>query len=423
MSNYESIIKESLQNDSIDNPCLMGIKNMGWNCYINSVLQVLASDILLIESLVNFNKNEQDLIDLILKYDLRFCANNDVIIDKIKKMISTKKSVEGEKLSTNELELLKYMEAHFLNVFCYIHIKKLLIRLFSDRDRDRDGNRNEECSISNLIELLNLTTQDTPWNHLFIGRQNDPHEFLSYIQEVLHDTLYKKPTINFDAIYPKGDSVKDKIKKVYIDDFKRRCKDKYSIVNNIYEYYNLTVIKCASCKHENLNASPYCTLSLPIPNNESISIFNCLNNLSLPEELDGYKCDKCKNDKGNFMEKKMITTPKVLILHLKRFESDMFGNLQKKNTIVDYPEHLNLNEYCFNNSGNLSNKFALFGVICHFGNLNGGHYISYTRRIRNINNQYIYTPWYRCNDEMVNPVTQDEVINNKLAYILFYHRI
>ena len=123
------------------------------------------------------------------------------------------------------------------------------------------------------------------------------------------------------------------------------------------------------------------------------------------------------------MEKKMITTPKVLILHLKRFESDMFGNLQKKNTIVDYPEHLNLNEYCFNSSGNHSNKFTLFGVICHFGNLNGGHYINYTRRIRHINDEHIYTPWYRCNDEVVNPVSQDEVVNNKLAYILLYHRV
>ena len=37
MINYESLIKESLQNDSIENPCLMGINNMGWNCYINSV--------------------------------------------------------------------------------------------------------------------------------------------------------------------------------------------------------------------------------------------------------------------------------------------------------------------------------------------------------------------------------------------------
>lgn len=414
MINYESLIKESLQNDSIDNPCLLGIRNMGWNCYINSVLQVLASDILLIESLVNFSKDDQDLINLIVKYDLRICNDNDKVIDKIKIMISTKKSIEGNELTNKELDLLKYMESHFLNIFAYISIKEVLISLFKDRNKTYD--------LCKFIELIKFVTKETPWNHLFIGRQNDPHEFLSYLQEILHETRYKKPTIDFEAIYPKGDSVQDKIKKVYIDDFKRRCKDKYSVVNNIYEYYNLTVIKCAACKHENLNASPYCTLSLPIPNDESISVFNCLNNLSLPEELDGYKCDKCNNDKGNFMEKKMITTPKVLILHLKRFESDMFGNLQKKNTIVDYPEHLNLNEYCFNNSGNYSNKFTLFGVICHFGNLNGGHYINYTRRIRNINDEYIYTPWFRCNDELVNPVAQDEVINNKLAYILFYHR-
>ena len=90
---------------------------------------------------------------------------------------------------------------------------------------------------------------------------------------------------------------------------------------------------------------------------------------------------------------------------------------------MDYPEHLNLNEYCFNNSDKQNNKFTLFGVICHFGNLNGGHYINYTRRIRHINDEHIYTPWYRCNDEVVNQVSHDEVINNKLAYILFYHRV
>jgi ubiquitin carboxyl-terminal hydrolase 8 len=415
MINYESLIKESLQNDSIDNPCLSGIKNMGWNCYINSVLQVLASDIFLIESIVSYSKDDQDLINLIVKYDLRICNDNDITISKIKNMISTKKSTDGNELTKRELELLIYMDSHFFNIFAYITIKDMLINLFK--------NRNNTICPNTFIELIGFVTKGTPWHHLFIGRQNDPHEFLSYLQKILHETRYKKPTINFEAIYPKGDTVHDKIKKVYIDDFRMRCKDKYSVVNNIYEYYNLTVIKCAVCKHENLNASPYCTLSLPIPNDESISVFNCLNNLSLPEELDGYRCDKCKNDKGNFMEKKMITTPKVLILHLKRFESDMFGNLQKKNTIVDYPEHLNLNEYCFNSSGNHSNKFTLFGVICHFGNLNGGHYINYTRRIRHINDEHIYTPWYRCNDEVVNPVSQDEVVNNKLAYILLYHRV
>ena len=63
---------------------------------------------------------------------------------------------------------------------------------------------------------------------------------------------FKKPAINFDAIYPTGNSIKDKIRKVYIDDFKKRCENKYSMINNIYEYYNLTVIKCGQCKFENL---------------------------------------------------------------------------------------------------------------------------------------------------------------------------
>ena len=40
MINFESLVKESIQNDMVDNPCLVGIHNPGWNCYINSVLQI-----------------------------------------------------------------------------------------------------------------------------------------------------------------------------------------------------------------------------------------------------------------------------------------------------------------------------------------------------------------------------------------------
>ena len=416
MINFESLVKESIQNDMVDNPCLVGIHNQGWNCYINSVLQVLSSDILLIENISNQSKEDQEIIDLIIKYNLKISNNNDEVIKKIKLMLETKKNPEDESdLSLKELELLDFMDKKFYKVFSYINFRDTLLSLFKDRDKTMD--------VSTLLNLNNLITKNTNWYHLFMGRQNDPHEFLSYIQDLFHEMKFKKPNINFDAIYPKGNSIKDKIRKVYIDDFKKRCENKYSMINNNYEYYNLTVIKCGQCKYENLNASPYYTLSLPIPNDDSVSIFNCLNNINLPEELDGYRCEKCKNTSGNFLEKKMITTPKVLVLQLKRFESDMFGNLQKKNTTVDYPIHLNLNEYCFSNSSISNNKFTLFGVICHYGNLNGGHYICYTRRIRNINNEHVYTPWYKCNDERVDKVNEDEVFNHKLAYILFYHRI
>ena len=83
------------------------------------------------------------------------------------------------------------------------------------------------------------------------------------------------------------------------------------MVNNTYDYYNLTVIKCNACKNEVLNASPYSTLSLPIPDENSVSLFHCFNNLSKPEILDGYKCEKCNNTEGNFLEKKMITSKSI----------------------------------------------------------------------------------------------------------------
>ena len=153
-------------------------------------------------------------------------------------------------------------------------------------------------------------------------------------------------------------------------------------------------------------------------------MFDCLNLLNRPERLDDYKCEQCQNKEGNYLEKQMITTPKILILHLKRFESDMFGRLSKKNSRVDYPIILNLNDYCIGGNNTSSHNFMLFSVICHSGTLSGGHYISYTRRIfKNNEDVYQYTPWFKCNDETVTKVDESEVINHGLAYMLFYHKL
>ena len=101
--NYENLIKESIQNDSIDEPLLVGIKNIGWNCYMNSVLQILSSDILLIQNLVNYSKDDQEVINLIMKYDLKISNDNDDVINKIKDMLSTGKNpTNGENISSDE---------------------------------------------------------------------------------------------------------------------------------------------------------------------------------------------------------------------------------------------------------------------------------------------------------------------------------
>lgn len=406
------------QNNNGDNPVLVGIHTFGWNCYINAILQGLSSDILLIESLMKYNDEDKRMIEIIIKYNLKFSNDNTETKLKIENMLETKINPDtNETIPEEDIKPLEFLSKKYSNIFICINFKDLLIKMYCERNKTMD--------LSSFIGVNKIANLNTCWSNLFMGQQNDPHELLSYLQNLIQETKYKPITMNFDAIYPSGDSRESKIQRAYIDDFKSRFKDKYSIINNIYDYYNLTIIKCNKCGHEIFNTAPYSNLSLPIPDDESISVFDCLNLLSKPEKLDDYKCESCGNTQCNFLEKRMITTPKVLILHLKRFESDMFGRLSKKNNKVDYPLILNLNDYCLGNMNrNTGHNFSLFTVICHSGILSGGHYISYTRRLIKDNNEKIsYTPWFKCNDETITRVDESEVINHGLAYILFYHKI
>jgi ubiquitin C-terminal hydrolase len=417
LNKLKQITEENEINNG-DNSVLAGIHSFGWNCYLNSILQALSSDILLIEGLLKYNDEDKKMIELIIKYNLKFSDDNSDTKLKIKKILETNKNPDTDNdILFEEKPLLEFLFKNYNNVFICINMKDLLVKMYSERNKTMD--------LSNFISVNRIANQNNIWSNLFIGQQNDPHELLSYLQNLIQETKYKSIQIDFNAIYPTDDSRESKIKRTYIDDFKSRFKNKYSIINNIYDYYTLSIIKCSKCEHEIFNTSPYSNLSLPIPNDNSISIFDCLNLLSRPERLDDYKCENCNNRDGNYLEKQMITTPKILILHLKRFESNMFGNLCKKNNKVDYPMTLNLNNYCIGNINNTSgHNFMLFSVICHSGNLSSGHYISYTRRLfKDSNDNYQYTPWYKCNDETVTKVDESEVINHNLAYILFYHKI
>ena len=54
--------------------------------------------------------------------------------------------------------------------------------------------------------------------------------------------------------------------------------------------------------------------------------------------------------------------------------------------------------------------YELYGVVCHRGNLSGGHYVSFVRTGGR---------WYRCDDAWIVEVTEAEVLASQ-AYLLYY---
>ena len=69
-----------------------------------------------------------------------------------------------------------------------------------------------------------------------------------------------------------------------------------------------------------------------------------------------------------------------------------------------------------------ASAYELYGVINHAGVMNGGHYYSYIRDYNTSNGKFDKN-WMVCNDTQVNSISENEALNSKNAYILFYHTV
>ena len=133
------------------------------------------------------------------------------------------------------------------------------------------------------------------------------------------------------------------------------------------------------------------TIERSIDEESRLSILECIENFTSPEELSGvFACERCRQNSS--MQKKMsiVCPPRNLVLHLKRF--DVLRN-EKLSGHVGFPmydfklPHDNdfmIGDLCVPLSDN--GKEAIFeccydlnGLVAHHGTLNQGHYTSYIR--------------------------------------------
>ena len=177
------------------------------------------------------------------------------------------------------------------------------------------------------------------------------------------------------------------------------------------------------------DGSTNAVLSTPGITKETLDIETCLRHFTVPEMLaDPVMCPNC--DKKTLTKKQHVVSklPKVLCLHLKRFDA---ARNRKIEDFVSFPcRGLNMGQFLPHwcevsrvptvSSINSPEHWAvpdirydLFSTVNHFGNLQSGHYISNV----NVNNQ-----WYHCNDSFVGFASEAEILRSEGAYLLFYIR-
>jgi ubiquitin carboxyl-terminal hydrolase 2/21 len=197
-----------------------------------------------------------------------------------------------------------------------------------------------------------------------------------------------------------------------------------SIVTDLFGGQLLSKTTCTHCGYESIAFDNYWDLSVSFTRGLSMldkcDLPRMIEHFLKEEILDDlFNCERCKQKRKFKKCFSFWRLPKILPIHLKRFH---FAKYKKEKIThnVKFPvKNLDLSEFV-KESKDISvkdAKYSLFAMVNHSGNLNAGHY---TAECMNLNNK----KWYNFNDSMVKEShiisDKDTEIEGDAPYILFY---
>ena len=400
-----------------------GLNNYGNNCFLNAAIQCLAVSPFIHMFIEHYKEDDIKLLAIINKYKLNSLGMSS-IPNAINKLL-----LDNPDIITPDKTILLYLADHCYDIFIYLYFKNIIQTLHARNVGIYTCNK----LISVAQEATHNNERYAGFSHLFAGTQNDPHEFMAFLLDKIHNA--KTTTVNMETTHIK--SQHSKYVQAYLTHFKLRYKNDYSLFVKNFYYYILSCVICDKCKFESVSVTPGDIMCLAIPPlqsihsdnadkvNRPITLNECINDMFNIECVE-YKCEECGNTENNIINKKLLTPPKTLIIKLKRYTQSN-NMLIKNDTFIQYPQILDLkSNYC----GSTIHTYELYGIINHSGSLNRGHYYSF---IKNNTKDYnkantgsnlindFQDKWFLCNDSITKQIDINEVLSSRDAYILFYY--
>lgn len=366
---------------------------MGITCYMNSILHILQQ------------------VPIFMEY-ISQAKFRDTIMKKIDHQIKTKGQDDNYELREKLLKDYVIFE---------------LFRLF------KISLENDDSAITPTSFKRVIGTKNDMWNEY---NHQDSQEFFTFLISQIEEEAGMKstfiPGLNYKDPLPMtfDDSIHNLIASNSWIQFQSR---EYSPLKNMFDGLIETNKRCMCCENKVFRYEPFVTLGLSIPIKEkqeilkSFDIYECLDHMVKEEQLDSdnkMNCEMCGLKNRGHTKSLLWKSPKVLVLHIKRFLVNSYGvTTQKLNNNIVYPIYdLDISKY-FNPASPYKNqsKYDLVGInlhqsFGHGGNINFGHYTSIVKNIMNNN-------WYLYNDSSpLKMAYTKENLQNPNAYLLFYYR-
>ncbi|XP_058490402.1 ubiquitin carboxyl-terminal hydrolase 2a isoform X2 [Solea solea] len=296
---------------------LVGLKNLGNTCFMNSILQCLS--------------NTHNLRD--------YCLHNSHRRD----------------LNNNSRTNTALME----------EFAKLIQTMWTS-------------SSSEAVSPSEFKTQIQRYAPRFVGyNQQDAQEFLRFLLDGLHNEV-NRVTVRPRGSVEDFDHLPDeeKGKKMWSKYLERED----SKIVDLFVGQLKSSLTCSHCGFCSTVFDPFWDLSLPIAKGYGeVSLMDCMRLFTKEDVLDGDEkptCYRCKTRRRCTKKFTIQKFPKILVLHLKRFSEAR--RTSKLSTFVNFPmKDLDLREFASENSINA--VYNLYAVSNHSGTTMGGHYTAYCR--------------------------------------------
>lgn len=214
----------------------------------------------------------------------------------------------------------------------------------------------------------------------FMGcSQQDAQEFLRFLLDGLHNEVNRvtvRPKVSIEDFDHLSDEEKGKrMWNMYLE-------REDSKVVDLFVGQLKSSVTCSVCGFCSTVFDPFWDLSIPVAQKGSseVSLKDCLRLFTKEDVLDGDErptCNRCKTRRKCTKRFSIQKFPQILVLHLKRF-SDSSIRTSKLSTYVNFAlKELDLREFA-SESGERP-VYNLYAVSNHSGNALGGHYTAYCK--------------------------------------------